>query len=84
MLTLAYRDVADPSWVTSIHAVVLAMTAFVPGSPTELLARHDELLGELDAQLWTLEKELRDHAMMALGTGDMISDSDLTALLSNG
>jgi hypothetical protein len=84
MLTLAYRDVADPSWVTSIHAVVLAMTAFVPGSPTELLARHDELLGELDAQLWTLEKELRDHAMMALGSGDMISDSDLDALLNNG
>jgi hypothetical protein len=84
MLTLAYRDVAAPSRVASIHAVVLAMTAFAPGTPTELLARHDELLGELDARLWTLEKEVRDHAMMALGNGDVISDSDLNALLSNG
>jgi hypothetical protein len=57
---------------------------FAPGTPAELLVRHDELLGELDAQLWTLEKEVRDHAMMALGSGDMISDSDLDALLSNG
>jgi hypothetical protein len=84
MLTLVYRDVAAPSRVASIHAVVLAMTAFAAGTPTQLLARHDELLGELDAQLWTLEKELRDHAMMALGNGDVISDSDLSALLSNG
>jgi hypothetical protein len=84
MLTLAYGDIAAPSWVASIRAVVLAMTAFAPGTPAELLVRHDELLGELDAHLWTLEKEVRDNAMMALGSGDMISDSDLDALLSNG
>jgi hypothetical protein len=83
-LTLAYGDVAAPSWVASIHAVVLAMAAFATGTPAELMARDDELLGELDAHLATLEKELRDHAMRALGTGNVISDSDLDALLSNG
>jgi hypothetical protein len=82
-LTLAYREVAAPSWVASTHDTVLAMAAFTPGTPAELLARHDELLGELDAQLRTLEMKVRDHAMMALGTGNVISDSDLDALLSN-
>ena len=83
-LTLAYGDVAAPSWVANIHAVVLAMTAFAPGTPAELLAGHDELLGELDAALRTLEQEMRDHAMLTLGTGTVISDSDLSALLGNG
>jgi hypothetical protein len=82
-LTLVYREVAAPSWVESTHEVLLAMAAFTAGTPAELLARHDELLGELDAQLCTLEIEVRDHVMMALGTGDVISDSDLEALLSN-
>jgi hypothetical protein len=83
-LTLAYHDIAPPSWLASTHAVVLAMTAFTAGTPAELLAHHDELLRDLDAQLWTLEKAMRDHAMMALGTGNVIADSDLDALLSNG
>jgi hypothetical protein len=47
------------------------------------LARHDALLGELDAQLGTLELTVRDHAMAALGTGNVISDADLNALLGN-
>jgi hypothetical protein len=83
-LTLAYRDVAAPSSLAGIHAVVLAMAAFTAGTPAELLARHDELLGDLDAQLCALEEETRNHAMLALGTGNVISDSDLDALLSNG
>jgi hypothetical protein len=83
-VTMAYRDIAAPSWVASIHAVVMAMAAFAAGTPAELLTRHDALLGELDAQLRTLEKEMRDHAMLALGTGNVISDSDLDALLSDG
>jgi hypothetical protein len=82
-LTLAYGDFAAPSWVARTHAVVLAMAAFAAGTPAELLARHSELLGELDAQLGTLEEEMRDHAMLALGTGNVISDSDLDALLGN-
>jgi hypothetical protein len=45
------------------------------------LAHQDGLLGELDAQLGALEEEVRDHAMMALGTGDVISDSDINSLL---
>jgi hypothetical protein len=81
-LTLAYREVAAPSWIASTHQTVLAMTAFTVGTPAELLARHDELLGELDAQLRTLETKVRDHAMTALGTGSVISDSDLAALLT--
>jgi hypothetical protein len=84
VLTLAYRDIAPPSWVASTHGVVLAMAAFTAGTPAELLARHDELLRELDEHLCTLEKTMRDHAMIALGTGNVISDSDLDALLSNG
>jgi hypothetical protein len=83
-LTLAYRDVAAPAWVARTHAVVLEMAAFAAGTPGELLAHHDELLGELDAQLCALEEEVRDHAMRALGTGNVISDSDLAALLGNG
>lgn len=82
-LTLAYREVAAPSWIASTHETVLAMTAFTAGTPAELLARHDELLGELDAQLRTLEMKVRDHAMAALGTGNVISDADLDELLSN-
>jgi hypothetical protein len=82
-LTLAYRNVAAPSWVASTHEVVLAMAGFTTGTPAELLARHDELLGELDAQLGALEEEVRDHAMMALGTGNVISDADLDELLSS-
>jgi hypothetical protein len=82
-LTIAYGDVAAPSWVASTHAVVLAMATFADGTPDELLARQDELLGELDAQLSTLEKDVREHAMMALGTGNVITDSDLSALLGN-
>jgi hypothetical protein len=82
-VTLACRDIAAPSSVASIHAVVLAMAVFAAGSPAELLARQDELLGELDAQLRTLQEELRDRAMRALGAGNVISDSDLDALLSN-
>ncbi len=59
------------------------MAGFSTGTPAELLARHDELLGELDAQLGALEEEVRDHAMMALGTGNVISDADLDELLSS-
>jgi hypothetical protein len=80
-LTLAYRDMAAPSRFASTHEVVLAMAAFNTGTPAELLAHQDELLGELDAQLGALEEEVRDHAMMALGTGNVISDSDLNSLL---
>jgi hypothetical protein len=46
------------------------------------LARDDKLLGELDAQLRTLEMQMRDHAMAVLGTGSVISDADLSALLA--
>jgi hypothetical protein len=81
-LTLAYQEVAAPSWVANTRETVLAMAAFTAGTPAELLARHYELLGELDAQLCTLEMKVRDHAMMALGTGSVISDSDLNALLT--
>jgi hypothetical protein len=81
-LTLAYREVAAPSWVASIYAVVLAMDAFAAGTPAELLARDDKLLDELDAQLRTLELQMRDHAMAVLGTGSVVSDADLSALLA--
>jgi hypothetical protein len=58
------------------------MDAFAAGTPAELLARDDKLLGELDAQLRTLEMQMRDHAMAVLGTGSVISDADLSALLA--
>jgi hypothetical protein len=84
VLTLTYSDIAPPAWVASTHAVLLSMCTFTAGTPAELLARHDELLRELDAQLCALEKAMRAHAMVALGTGNVISDSDLDALLSTG
>jgi hypothetical protein len=39
---------------------------------------------QLDAQPCALEKAMRDHTMVALGTGNVISDSDLDALLMDG
>ena len=78
---IAYTPLATPDWTLRMRAVTSALTVCPDLSVHELLERTGRLLSELEGLLGELDSEVREHAMLALGSGDVISQADLDALL---
>jgi hypothetical protein len=78
----AYSRVIGDSWAEQLQAALALLSAMPSDDPADLIDDYASALREIEALLGELDIELRVQAMEGLGTGEVVSDADLAALLS--